>query len=152
MNTKTANGDTCGAVRRQLALLLYGELSFDEEELVESHLAGCAECRAALEREQELHAAFQDAAVEPPATLLRECREDLEERLRDEPAPPLPARKAWWDRWLDALTLGAPAGRGMGWLRPAGALAARVEPELPGEVRSVFPAEWLEPLRAAAPA
>ncbi len=42
----------------QFALLLYGELSFDEEERVDAHLDGCAECRAALEREKSLHAAF----------------------------------------------------------------------------------------------
>ena len=39
-------------------MLLYGELSFDEEETVDAHLEGCAECRAALERERALHAAF----------------------------------------------------------------------------------------------
>ncbi|MEX0992572.1 MAG: glutathione S-transferase family protein [Solirubrobacterales bacterium] len=36
--------------------------------------------------------------------------------------------------------------------RPAGALATRVQPEPPGDLRSVFPPEWLEPLRAGATA
>ena len=35
----------CGPARDRLALLLYGELSFDEEERVESHLDVCSECR-----------------------------------------------------------------------------------------------------------
>ena len=33
-------------------MLLYGELYFDEEERVESHLDACGECRTALEREK----------------------------------------------------------------------------------------------------
>ena len=36
--------------------------------------------------------------------------------------------------------------------RPAGELATRVVPELPGHVGPVFPSAWLEPLREAAPA
>jgi glutathione S-transferase len=35
--------------------------------------------------------------------------------------------------------------------RPAGELAKRVVPDAPGKIRPVFPAEWLKPLRAAAP-
>ena len=44
--------NTCEKVREQLSLLLYGELSFDEEETVDGHLESCAECRTALERER----------------------------------------------------------------------------------------------------
>ena len=55
----------CQAARDQFALLLYGELSFDEEERVESHLDGCADCRAALERQKALHDAVDAAAVTP---------------------------------------------------------------------------------------
>jgi glutathione S-transferase len=36
--------------------------------------------------------------------------------------------------------------------RPAGELALRVQPQIPGEIPPVLPAAWLEPLRAAAPA
>ena len=42
---------TCTEARDQFALMLYGELSFDEEERVESHLDTCSECRAALEHQ-----------------------------------------------------------------------------------------------------
>ena len=72
----------CLAVRDQLALLLYGELSFDEEERVESHMEHCPECRAALQLEKELHAAFDNVAVEPSPALLRECRDALDHDLR----------------------------------------------------------------------
>jgi hypothetical protein len=116
---------TCGAAREQLALLLYGELTFDQEEGVESHLDGCAECRAALDRERAMHAALDNAAMDPQPSLLRECREDLRIRLMEEPAQPAAPRLGWWDRAIDAITfrhdpvsLRAPGG----FLRPAGAL------------------------------
>src|SRR5579862_7416174 len=112
----------CETVRSQLAMLLYGELSFDDEGLVEEHLESCVECRAALEREQELHAAFDRAALEPPSSLLNECRAELLERLDAEPIPSHAVSASphgWWDRLVDALTLAPSAG----WLRPAAAMA-----------------------------
>jgi hypothetical protein len=109
---------SCSSVRDQFAMLLYGELSFDEEGHVDDHLEACAECRAALAREKELHAAFDQVEIEPPATLLRQCREDLQERLEAEPAMVPPARASWWDRVVESVTV-APAA---GWLKPVGAL------------------------------
>jgi hypothetical protein len=108
--------DTCEAIRPQLPMLMYGELSFDQEETVESHLETCAECRAALRRERELLAAFDQVAVEPSPTLLRQSREELFARLKSEP-PPRPVPRSWWDRMTDPLA--AP----MGFLKPAGAAA-----------------------------
>ena len=106
----------CTTARERLSLLLYGELEFDEEERLESHLDVCAECRAALAREKATHAAFDNVEVGPSPSLLRECREDLFARLSEE-ASPAPARLGWWDRVVDAMTL-----RPAGLLRPAGAL------------------------------
>jgi len=97
------------------ALLLYGELSFNEEERVDAHLDGCADCRAALEREKSLHAAFDGVAVEPAASLLRECRTELAAAL-DRQETPRPARAGWWDQFANMLT-------GASLLRPAGAVA-----------------------------
>ncbi len=113
---------TCGSVREQLALMLYGELTFDQEEYVDSHLDGCAECRAALERERAMHAAFDSAAMDPQPSLLRECREDLRVRLMDEAALPAVPRSSWWDKAIDAITLRQSAYPSSGFLRPAGAL------------------------------
>jgi hypothetical protein len=107
----------CEAARERFALLLYGELGFDEEERVESHLDVCAECRTALAREKSVHAAFDNIEITPSPALLRECREDLFARLTDEAAP-RPVRTGWWDRVVDALTLRPSSGL----LRPAGAL------------------------------
>lgn len=108
---------TCAQARDQLALLLYGELSFHEEECVESHLEGCAECRAALEREKAVHAALDSVAIEPASSLLRDCRADLAARVADEPALAGP-KTGWWDQLVDSLTGGS---RIM--LRPAGVVA-----------------------------
>jgi HEAT repeats/Putative zinc-finger len=96
-------GMTCAEARSQFWLLEYGELSFDEEERIETHLDGCAECRGAREREKEIHAGFDSLAIEPPASLLRECRAELEARLRLEP-PPHAAKPGWWDQFASALS------------------------------------------------
>ncbi len=107
----------CNWAREQFALLLYGELSFDQEEKLESHLDVCGECRAALERERSLHAAFDGVEIAPSPSLLRECRHYLRAKLMEEPAPQ-PVRIGWWDKFIDAIAL-RPASLV---LRPAGAL------------------------------
>ena len=117
--------NTCEKIRMQLGMLLYGELSFDEEEAVDAHLESCAECRTALERERELHAAFDRAEIEPPASVLWAARRDLQQSIAAEHAPA--HRVSWWDRFLDTA-----------WLKPVGGLAlltigfmaARVAPGL----------------------
>src|SRR5579862_7021533 len=86
----------CKNIREEFALLLYGELSFDEEERIESHLDGCAECRGALEGQKALHDALDAAAVTPSPALLGRCREDLAESLRRE--RPASGWTAWWNQ------------------------------------------------------
>jgi hypothetical protein len=116
----------CTTVREQLAMLLYSELSFDEEEILETHLDTCAECRVALDRQRELHATFDRFQIEPAPSLLRECRAALEGQLTGSPVvPAAQSREAsgnsWWDR-LVHLVIG-PGLLGLsGWMRPAGAL------------------------------
>lgn len=117
----------CAPVRDLFALYLYGELSFDEEERVESHVDACAACRAALERQREVHAALDNIAMEPSPALLRSCREDLRARLAEEPGI---AHHGWWERLTEMVA-------GPVWLKPAGALtlvalgfaAARIVPQ-----------------------
>jgi len=105
---------TCEKIRTQLGLLLYGELSFDEEEAVDAHLEGCAECRTALGRERELQAALDGHEIEPPASVLWESRQNLQRLIAAEQAPghSFIGRVSWWDQFLDAR-----------WLKSAGALA-----------------------------
>lgn len=109
--------DNCAAVKDQFALYLYGELPFDEEERVESHLDGCVECGKALERQREVQVALDNIGIEPAPSLLRSCREELQMRLDEESQPV--ARHGWWEQFTDMLT-----GRTSysGWLKPAGAL------------------------------
>ncbi len=68
---------SCDSIRSQFFLLLYGELTFDQEELVEQHLQSCADCRAELERQKNLGAALAAHALDAPAGLLSRCRGDL---------------------------------------------------------------------------
>lgn len=107
----------CERAQDYLPLYLYGELSFEEENALETHLASCGDCRTALEAERKLHAAF-DAADEPlPAGLLTACREGLDQRLVTE--EPAGARAGWWRRFQDTM-----AGLfAQTWLRPVGAMA-----------------------------
>jgi len=84
----------CEQVRESLSLLQYGELSFGEEEAVQSHLAGCAECRVAFETERVWHDSVALATVEPPADLLVKCRQQLRANL-PVAAPAGRVRRAW---------------------------------------------------------
>src|SRR5258708_2939116 len=129
----------CDGAREQFAVLLYGELSFDDEERLESHLDACAECRAGLARERSVHAALDSVEIVPSPSLLRVCREELRARIAEaEALPQRPAHgAAWWERFTDFVT-GRNAGRsGLSW-KPAAALtliaigffAARLTPML----------------------
>ncbi|HSR08483.1 MAG TPA: HEAT repeat domain-containing protein [Bryobacteraceae bacterium] len=86
----------CKNIREQFALLLYGELSFDEEERIDSHLDGCADCRTALARQKVLHEAVDAAAVTPSPALLNRCREDLAEILPREKRAA--GAESWWSQ------------------------------------------------------
>jgi hypothetical protein len=107
------NEMNCKNIREQFALMLYGELSFDEEERIDSHLDGCAECRTALARQKVLHEALDAAAVTPSPALLNRCREDLAEVLpREKPAAGL---GSWWQQIASNWKIQ--------FLRPVGAVA-----------------------------
>ncbi|MCS6953342.1 MAG: HEAT repeat domain-containing protein [Bryobacterales bacterium] len=113
---------TCAHVREQLPLLLYGELSFEEEERLEEHLEHCLGCREALEGERAWHRALNQAAAAPPQHLLAECRARLSERLERLSVGHAP----WWSRlappwvWKPAAALA---------LLIAGFLSARLVPD-----------------------
>ena len=68
---------SCEETQKQLPLLLYGELSFDEEESVEQHLDGCEACRAELKRATTLQHAVDEAQLDVDPALLTECRRNL---------------------------------------------------------------------------
>lgn len=101
----------CEAAVEQLSLYLYSELSFDEEELLEQHLSGCAKCRVALEQEKALHGLMDSAGAEVPAGLLVACRQ----RLSNELSAQGPA-VSWWKQLAGSFNWQ------MAW-KPVGAMA-----------------------------
>jgi hypothetical protein len=109
---------TCENVQAELPFLLYGELSFDEEEQIEQHLSACPQCRQELESMRGLHTALDQTAGPLPAPLLMDCRRELRLRIREE-AVDLRSRP-WWRRLADAAR---PRFLSPAWSRPLGALA-----------------------------
>jgi HEAT repeats/Putative zinc-finger len=108
---------TCEETKRSFALLLYGELSFDDEELVESHLESCEDCRAGLERERAIHGQLYAVEVSPSFDMLARSRDQLRRSL----AAPRPARESLWQKLRQGFTIHVhpiPAG-----LQPVGAVA-----------------------------
>jgi hypothetical protein len=67
----------CDAAAKQLPLLLYADLSFDDEELVHAHLSSCEACRNELERVRTLHRHLNSAEPDMPPGLLQNCRRQL---------------------------------------------------------------------------
>lgn len=107
----------CDEVRQQFGLLLYGELSFDEEESIHSHLGECEACREAFASEQTMHGLLEQNAqtLDPPADLLAANRARLRASLEAEPVP----GGSFWNRLRAAVSLVAPR---QVW-RPAAAMA-----------------------------
>ncbi len=107
---------TCQDAKDNLPLLLYGELSFDEEERLEQHLAACENCRTAMERQKGLHEAFDNLELQPPMDLLARNRMELRQRVAA-----TSARTSFWERLRHGFTIHVrpiPAG-----MQPVGALA-----------------------------
>jgi len=115
---------TCEKARSEFPFLLYGELSFDQEEAVERHLDGCPECRAALASEKHFHAALNLSDTALPSGLLSSSRGQLLAHLASErdsgvrslgwPASRWSALGSWFS-WARS-SFGA-------WMRPAGSSA-----------------------------
>lgn len=105
----------CQEVRDLIPLYLYGELSFDEEERVEQHLASCAACAAERARCEKLTLLLGQGEAGVSAELLARCRGDLAAALEKERG-----RRGWaalrriWTRWVVSPPM---------WLRPVGAVA-----------------------------
>ncbi len=77
----------CEMVSRSIPLYFYGELSLEDEGRIEDHLEACAACRQELDRHKRLLQALDRRALDPPACLLAECREDLMRAVYHQEAP-----------------------------------------------------------------
>lgn len=72
----------CTELNENLVLYLYDELSAEQREVLEAHLAACADCRAQLEQTRGLHKVLSERpSPEPSPELLVHCRAALEEAL-----------------------------------------------------------------------
>ncbi len=136
---------TCEEARKNLPLFLYGELSFDEEELVEVHVDECAECRRALARERALFAALDRVELVPSADALAESRAELWRRLAQDKAPleaSNPAASSFWDKIRQGFTIHFHFAPGIAQVAGAavmlilGFLTARVAPNSLGGIRT----------------
>ena len=107
----------CEEVKRALPLFLYGELSFEEEERLETHVDECGECRAELAREKALFKSLDAAEVTPSQGLLDECRAELRRRL----VHTEPERVSFWDKVRQGFTINFHFAPGL--MQPLGALA-----------------------------
>ncbi|MFN7924455.1 MAG: zf-HC2 domain-containing protein, partial [Bryobacteraceae bacterium] len=106
---------TCERIRPDLALYVYGELSFDQEEAFEQHFESCAECRAELDVLRSALERVDSAEIAPPPGLAAACRRDLMAAIHAEAGP---SRRSRWSR---LSSLWNPV-----WMRPVGALALLV--------------------------
>ena len=143
------SAQNCEWVRNYLPLFLYNELSFEEEEAVQSHLGVCAECASVLESERQLHATLDTDGALLPVGLLNSCREQLTNQLVVERARPAAGLLARLRQWTEGFWL-APSRL----LRPAGALAliaigflgGRFLPKQDEAPRVAFTAAMTEPV------
>jgi hypothetical protein len=110
---------SCEAVRHDIPLYHYGELSPQDEERLEEHVNACPDCAAELERRRVFFSALDAREQEPPAELLAECRRDLMRSIRQQ-AVPVRKRGPWA---LIRESLGAFGATLPRWRQPLGALA-----------------------------
>jgi hypothetical protein len=91
----------CEEATKFLPLFLYGELSFEEEERLETHIDECDACRGALDRERALHKALDAGELLPSEELLATCRNELRRRV----AHIEPAQGGFWSRLREGFTI-----------------------------------------------
>ena len=84
--------------RQKLPLLVYGELSKEEQTDLNTHLDNCAECSDELQELQMLQSTADAAASKPSERLLEESRMELRAALRLERS-----RYTWKDIWTERL-------------------------------------------------
>jgi HEAT repeats/Putative zinc-finger len=123
---------TCEEAKKNLPLFLYGELSFDEEEQVESHMDECASCRGALAREKAMFQALDGAEMLPAPGALEDSRIELRRQLALAGRPVRGA--SWWDKVREGFTINFHFAPGVAQVAGAAAmlvlgfLTARVAP------------------------
>ncbi|MBA0085757.1 MAG: zf-HC2 domain-containing protein, partial [Acidobacteria bacterium Pan2503] len=98
----------CKDIAPLLVFYVCEEVSEDERESIETHLASCRACSQQLAEEKAFHATLLSAPqsadeLDASGILLSQCRSELEEALDDLSAPPLQERWrpfGWLRRWM----------------------------------------------------
>jgi len=112
---------TCDSVSNLISLYYYGELMPDEEDRLETHLAGCAACARELEKQRKLAATLDQRTATVSPLLLDDCRADLMAAVAGGAPRMAGHRKGPWTLFLEAM---ASTFGGLGRLRqPLGATA-----------------------------
>ncbi|HEX3877443.1 MAG TPA: HEAT repeat domain-containing protein [Bryobacteraceae bacterium] len=112
---------TCDSVSELIPLYYYGELAPAEEDLLETHLAGCSACAAGLEKQRKVAAALDRRASEVSPLLLTDCRTDLMAAIAGGAPRSAGLQKGPWRLFAEAM---ASTFSGLGRLRqPLGATA-----------------------------
>ena len=112
---------TCDEAGKKLSLLLYGELSFEEEDALQKHVESCDHCRAALASERAMHSALDANEIAPSPELLGGCRQSLRSGLQSV----RPGGGGWY-----GFRRGIPGG----FLKPAAAMALVIAGFAPGRL------------------
>lgn len=98
----------CSDVGPLLVFYACDEVSAQEREQIEAHLANCSSCAEQLREEEEMRSALANACqpadqMDPSGALLAQCRSELSELLDDLSAPPLREHWSpfgWTRRWM----------------------------------------------------
>lgn len=108
----------CENVAPLLVFYACDEVSTDEREWIDAHLASCVACKKQLAEEVSMQAAFTGASqsadqLDPSGALLAQCRSELSEMLDDLSAPPVREHWmpfGWVRRWMAIRPVWSAAG------------------------------------------
>jgi anti-sigma factor RsiW len=77
---------SCESRLDDIALYIYGELAPEDEERLEAHADGCADCTREITRVRAVGRALDRRSLDPSAALLAECRQELMVAVHSQPA------------------------------------------------------------------
>ena len=98
----------CADVAPLLVFYACDEVSAQERQQIDTHLAACSDCAKQLDQEMAIQTALVDVSqaadrLDPSGVLLAQCRSELSERLDDLSAPPVRQHWipfGWVRRWM----------------------------------------------------
>jgi len=77
---------SCESRLDDIALYVYGELTPEDEEKLEAHADGCADCTREITRVREVGRALDRRSLDATASLLAECRQEIMIAVHSQPA------------------------------------------------------------------